>query len=72
MTKKEIKKVAKELVKLEKIIQSTEDNDARYRAEMAVMTLTSKVEDMEDMMAIDELVMELLEQENWFSKKNLV
>lgn len=64
MIKKEIKKIAKELVKLEKIIRSTEDNDAKYRAEMAVMTLTSKVEDMEDMMAIDELVMTLLEQES--------
>lgn len=64
MTKKEIKKIAKELVKLEKIIRSTEDSDTRYHAEMAVMTLTSKVEDMEDMMAIDELVMTLLEQES--------
>ena len=71
MTKKEIKKVAKELAKLERIIRDT-DGDERYKAEMAIMTLTSKVEDMEDMMMIDELVMEFLEQENWFSKKNLV
>lgn len=63
MTKKEIKKVAKELAKLERIIRET-DGDERYKAEMAIMTLTSKVEDMEDMMMIDELVMEFLEQEN--------
>lgn len=63
MTKKEIKKVAKELAKLERIIRDT-DGDERYKAEMAIMTLTSKVEDMEDMMMIDELVMEFLEQEN--------
>lgn len=63
MTKKEIKKVAKELAKLERIIRET-DGDERYKAEMAIMTLTSKVEDMEDMIMIDELVMEFLEQEN--------
>lgn len=63
MTKKEIKKVAKELAKLEQTLRTSEGDD-RYRAEMAIMTLTSKVEDMEDMMAIDELVMQLLEQEN--------
>lgn len=63
MTKKEIKKIAKELAKLERVIRET-DGDERYKAEMAIMVLTSKVEDMEDMMAIDELVMELLEQEN--------
>lgn len=63
MTKKEIKKIAKELAKLERIIRET-DGDERYKAEMAIMTLTSKVEDMEDMMMIDELVMEFLEQEN--------
>lgn len=63
MTKKEIKKIAKELAKLERIIRET-NGDERYKAEMAIMTLTSKVEDMEDMMMIDELVMEFLEQEN--------
>lgn len=63
MTKKEIKKIAKELAKLERTLRNSE-GDERYRAEMAIMVLTSKVEDMDDMMAIDELVMELLEQEN--------
>lgn len=63
MTKKEIKKVAKELAKLERIIREA-NGDERYKAEMAIMTLTSKVEDMEDMMIIDELVMKFLEQEN--------
>ena len=63
MTKKEIKKIAKELAKLERIIRET-NGDERYKAEMAIMTLTSKVKDMEDMMMIDELVMEFLDQEN--------
>lgn len=63
MTKKEIKKVAKELARLERVLRNSEGDD-RYEAEKAIMNLTNKVESMEDMMAIDELVMELLEQEN--------
>ena len=63
MTKKEIKKVAKEIARLERILRTT-DGDEKYKAEMAIMTLTNKVEDIEDMMAIDELVMEYLSEEN--------
>lgn len=63
MTKKEIKKIAKELARLEKILRVAE-GDEKYRTEMAIMTLTSKVDDVEDMMAIDDLVMALLDEEN--------
>lgn len=63
MTKKEIKKIAKELARLEKILLVAE-GDEKYRAEMAIMTLTSKVDDIEDMMAIDDLVMALLDEKN--------
>lgn len=63
MTKKEIKKIAKELARLEKILRVAE-GDEKYRAEMAIMTLTSKVDDVEDMMAIDDLVMALLDEKN--------
>ena len=63
MTKKELKKLAQELARLERIIKTTEDNEVRYRAEQEIMTLTNKVEDLEDMVMIDEMVMTLLEQE---------
>jgi protein subunit release factor A len=63
MTKKELKKLAKELARLERIIKTTEDNEVRYRTEQEIMTLTNKVEDLEDMVMIDEMVMTLLEQE---------
>lgn len=63
MTKKELKKLAKELARLERVIKTTEDNEVRYRAEQEIMTLTNKVEDLEDMVMIDEMVMTLLEQE---------
>ena len=63
MTKKELKKLAKELARLERIIKTTEDNEVRYRTEQEIMILTNKVEDLEDMVMIDEMVMTLLEQE---------
>ena len=63
MTKKELKKLAKELARLERVIKTTEDNEVRYRTEQEIMTLTNKVEDLEDMVMIDEMVMTLLEQE---------
>jgi protein subunit release factor A len=63
MTKKELKKLAKELARLERVIKTTEDSEVRYRAEQEIMTLTNKVEDLEDMVMIDEMVMTLLEQE---------
>ena len=46
MTKKEIKKAAKEIARLERILR-TADGDEKYKAEMAIMTLTNKVEDIE-------------------------
>lgn len=61
MTKKEIKKIAKELARLEKILKETTDSEIRYKAEQEVITLTNKIEDFEDMVIIDELVMEYLE-----------
>ena len=61
MTKKEIKKIAKELARLEKILKETTDSEVRYKAEQEIITLTNKIEDFEDMVIIDELVMEYLE-----------
>ena len=63
MTKKELKKLAKELARLERVIKTTTDSEARYRAEQEIMTLSNKVDDLEDMVAIDEMVMTLLEKE---------
>ena len=64
MTKKELKKMAKELARLEYILKTTDDSDTRYHTEQEIMTLTNKVEDLEDMVMLDEMVMTLLEQES--------
>ena len=56
MTKKELKKMAKELAKLEHVLKVTDDSEIRYRTEQEIMTLTNKVEDLEDMVMLDEMV----------------
>lgn len=64
MTKKELKKMAKELARLENILKTTDDSDTRYHTEQEIMTLTNKVENLEDMVVLDEMVMTLLEQKS--------
>lgn len=64
MTKKELKKMAKELARLENILKTTDDSDTRYHTEQEIMTLTNKVENLEDMVMLDEMVMALLEQKS--------
>lgn len=64
MTKKELKKMAKELARLENILKTTDDSDTRYHTEQEIMTLTNKVENLEDMVLLDEMVMTLLEQKS--------
>lgn len=62
MTKKELKKIAKEIAKHEFIIKNSEDPDEKYRSEEIVMNLTNKVENIDDMVMLDDLVMEFLEK----------
>ena len=62
MKKKELKNLAAKIAKCERIIQTSEDKKAVKRAEDEIMKLSSCVDSLEDMTAIDELVMELLEK----------
>lgn len=64
MTKKELKKMAKELARLETLLKETKDSEIKYRTEQEIMSLTNKVEDLEEMVILDEMVMNLLEQKN--------
>ena len=59
---KEIKALAQKIAKYEKIIQSSEDKKLVRQAEEEIMKLSSSVESLDDMVAIDEIVMELLEK----------
>lgn len=62
MTKKELKKLAKEIAGWERIIQTTDDPNRKYVAEQTVMNLTNQVDDMEDIIALDELIMNILNE----------
>ena len=62
MKKKELKNLAQKIVKYERIIQTSDDKKLVHQAEEEIMRLSSSVDSLEDMVAIDELVMELLEK----------
>ena len=62
MKKKELKNLATKIAKYERIIQTSSDKKEVRQAEEEIMRLSSSVDRLEDMIAIDELVMELLEK----------
>jgi selenophosphate synthetase-related protein len=62
MKKKEIKNLAQKIAKYERIIQTSDDKKLVRQAEEEIMKLSSSVDSLDDMVAIDELVMELLEK----------
>ena len=61
MTKKERKKIARELAQYEIIIQAGHDEFAKRAAEEEVMRITTKITNFEDMEAIDELVPKMIQ-----------
>lgn len=60
MKNKELKNIATKVAEYEWIIQTSEDKKSIREAEENIMELSKKVHSLEDMMAIDELVMEML------------
>ena len=62
MKRKELKALATKIAKYERIIQTSEDQKEIRKAEEEVMRLSSGVDSLDDMMAIDELVVEMLQK----------
>ena len=62
MKKKEIKNLAQKIAKYDRIIQNSDDDKMVRQAQEEIMRLSSSVDSLDDMVAIDELVMELLEK----------
>ena len=62
MKQKEIKNLAQKIAKYERIVQTSDDNKVVRQAQEKIMELTSSVTSFEEMVAIDEYVMELLEK----------
>lgn len=62
MKQKEIKNLAQKIAKYERIVQTSDDKHLVRQAQEKIMELTNSVHSLEDMVAIDEAVMELLEK----------
>lgn len=61
MKKKELKMLAQKIAKYEKIIQTSDDNKEIRKAQEEIMKITKSVNNLDDMVAIDEIVMTLLD-----------
>ena len=62
MKQKEIKNLAQKIAKYERIVQTSDDKHLVRQAQEKIMELTNGVTSLDDMVAIDEAVMELLEK----------
>lgn len=60
MKQKEIKNLAKKIAQQEKIIQTTKDLEAKARAEREIIRLSACVKSIDDMVALDEAIQDLL------------
>lgn len=63
MTKKELKNLAKQIAKLEKIIQANEDSDAVREAKNAEIKLVNKITDFSDLDLLDDMVQQYMQEE---------
>ena len=64
MKLKELKKLAKEIVTLERIIEADEDANAVKKAKNRILEISGSIEDVEDMYQIDELVQEQMQNQS--------
>ena len=62
MKKKELKNLAQKIAKAESLIQTSDDPKIISRAEQEIMELSGRVDSIEDMVIIDEMVQDLLEK----------
>ena len=60
MKAKEIKTLAKKIAQQEKIVQTTTDMDEKARAEKEIVRLSSCVKTIDDMIALDEAIQDLM------------
>lgn len=60
MKRKELNKIADQIVENEKIIQYSKDMKQKLQAEASIMELSGRLECIEDILMIDEIVQEKL------------
>lgn len=64
MKRKELKEIAKKIAKAERTIADSSDPSAIRKAQDKIMELSGKLLSMEDMIAVDELVQDLLNEKS--------
>lgn len=62
MKQKELRNLAEKVAKWEMVIQNTTDSSEIAHAEKEIMRLGACAKTLDDMMAIDEMVMDILEK----------
>lgn len=62
MKTKELKKLALKIAEQERVLQTSDNNLDRKRAQEEILRLSSAVQSMEDMMTLDDMLMEMLEK----------
>ena len=60
MKAKEIKNLAKKIAQQEKILQTSTSTEEKARAEQEIIKLSACVKSIEDMIALDETIQDLL------------
>lgn len=60
MKAKEIKTLAKKIAQQEKIVQTTTDMEEKARAEKEIVRLSACVKTIDDMIALDEAIQDLM------------
>lgn len=60
MNKKELKRLAQQIANLELVIQQSSDSYEVNEAKNTIMNLTGRVEDIEDLFTLDELISQML------------
>ena len=60
MTKKQLKKIATQIVDLESKLKDTQDNSAKSALEKEIMRLTNSVTNLNDLITLDLLIQEHL------------
>ena len=71
MKRKEQKNLAQKIAKYEYIVQTSNDKDEIKKAQDSIMELSGRVESLDDIETIDEMVQEILEKSLEKEKKFL-
>ena len=71
MKKKEIKKLAERIAKLETIIEESDNRAEVLKAQDEIMSISGSISPF-DMMIIDEMVQEILNKNSWHKKIFLI